>query len=384
MLKLINVLFGFLLPINICLAVDCSSTSNVSIGQSIINEPQNENVDKYEGSYFNPNFINDVCIVKKRKGVNLSANAYYTINSDGNESNLPMEADTAWCIFKVTYYAISVKGTKEKKKIRLFVKDINSKETDEIVNNKSKTVGLFENCKDIIEIQIIASNGMPSYNGNPILYDTSRMFAGCSSLKKIKNLSFLPVIDVRSFNSMFAGCASLEEIICSNKWYTGYVEDMSDMFSGCKALKEIVGLKIWDTSKVKNMSGMFNDCESLEEINGIRYWNVSNVKDMSYMFGGCSALGEINISQWKTNDLEDTAYMFSACMSLTNLNLSNMNTQNVIRMEYMFSLCRELKSIDISNWNTSNVTSMRYMFEGCDGLENIKGRTRKYKRNRKS
>ena len=77
---------------------------------------------------------------------------------------------------------------------------------------------------------------------------------------------------------MFAYCSSLTSIPNISKWNTDHVTNMRGMFLNCKSLKTLPDLTCWNTSMVKDMSDMFNGCISLKTFPKI------NVTDFSEKF----------------------------------------------------------------------------------------------------
>ena len=105
-------------------------------------------------------------------------------------------------------------------------------------------------------------------------------------LKGIKNIT--------NMSYMFAYCSSLNSLSDISKWNTSNVNNMSYMFSSCSSLNSLPDISKWNTSNVNNMSGMFYNCSSLNSLPDISKWNTSKAKnDMSYMFDGCSKLSKI-------------------------------------------------------------------------------------------
>ena len=54
------------------------------------------------------------------------------------------------------------------------------------------------------------------------------------------------------------------------------------MFADCSLLQSLPDLSKWDTKNVKDKSYMFADCSLLQSLPDISKWNTKNVKDMSY------------------------------------------------------------------------------------------------------
>ena len=63
-----------------------------------------------------------------------------------------------------------------------------------------------------------------------------------------------------------------------------YVTDMSCMFAGCSSLISLPDISKWDTSNVNDMNYMFCGCTSLSSLPDISRWNTANVTNMSRIF----------------------------------------------------------------------------------------------------
>ncbi len=52
---------------------------------------------------------------------------------------------------------------------------------------------------------------------------------------------------------------------------------MEYIFAGCTSLESLPDISKWDTREVTNMSGMFVGCMSLKSLRTISKWNTQNV-----------------------------------------------------------------------------------------------------------
>ena len=71
------------------------------------------------------------------------------------------------------------------------------------------------------------------------------------------------------------------------------ITDMSYMFAGCSSLSNLPDISKWNTNNVTNMSSMFSGCSSLSNLYDISKWNTNNVTNMSFMFYGLKESIEI-------------------------------------------------------------------------------------------
>ena len=62
---------------------------------------------------------------------------------------------------------------------------------------------------------------------------------------------------------------------------------MNGMFAGCSSLISLPDLSKWNTEKVTYIHGMFYKCNSLISLPNLYKWNTNNVEDISEMLEGC-------------------------------------------------------------------------------------------------
>ena len=92
-------------------------------------------------------------------------------------------------------------------------------------------------------------------------------------------------LDVSNMRALFAECTSLEKIPDISNWKTQNVIDMNKMFLKCKKIERLPNISVWTTNKVTNMNKMFFGCESLLVLLYISNRNISHFFDISGMFG---------------------------------------------------------------------------------------------------
>lgn len=132
--------------------------------------------------------------------------------------------------------------------------------------------------------------------------NTSSMFYGCNSLKRIPfDLNFYAG-NYYSMASMFSGCSNLEEIGDIND---AYPSDMSNMFSSCYKLRYLpnfnnLNLDRIYTNATTSLRSMFGNCYSLRSIPEEFLKRLSKPTATSYLypvlsgsFSYCYALDEI-------------------------------------------------------------------------------------------
>ena len=59
---------------------------------------------------------------------------------------------------------------------------------------------------------------------------------------------------------------------------------MCYLFAGCSSLKSLPDISKWNTSNVKFITMIFYGCSSLKSLPNISKWNTNNINDISYTF----------------------------------------------------------------------------------------------------
>ena len=174
------------------------------------------------------------------------------------------------------------------------------------------------------------------------------MFNLCSSLKKIKFVSF-DSSQVASMESIFSQCSELEYVELSNL-NTSNITNMKNMFNKCHKLKEIKDINNFITSKVTNMSSMFNECYELESLD-LSNFDTTNVNDMGIMFNKCYKLTYLDLSKFNIKKTKNFESMFNKCCKLKEIKGINNFDVNYLKLnpiitDCMFEGCNELKGCD--------------------------------------
>ena len=87
----------------------------------------------------------------------------------------------------------------------------------------------------------------------------SYLFAHCTSLIHIPDISKWSSSNTLSFNRMFYNCKSLVSIPDISKWKTSNIIEMDNMFQNCQSLTVMPDITVWDTKNC-NIEGMFEGC----------------------------------------------------------------------------------------------------------------------------
>ena len=66
--------------------------------------------------------------------------------------------------------------------------------------------------------------------------------------------------------------------------------NIEGIFAGCSSLTSLPDLSKWNTNNINNMAGIFHGCSSLISIPDISKWNTNNITDIAGIFYGCSSL----------------------------------------------------------------------------------------------
>ena len=119
---------------------------------------------------------------------------------------------------------------------------------------------------------------------------------------------------------------------------------MQCMFARCSSLKSLPDISKWNTSKITNISHIFYGCSSLISIPDISKWNISNVILMSNIFDECESVATLpDISKWNTNKVisKEDAYNIQYQNLITEIEIGNLNTKDQIG-DFIFELAEIL------------------------------------------
>ena len=89
--------------------------------------------------------------------------------------------------------------------------------------------------------------------------DICCLFARCSSLKHLPDISCWNAKNIANIYGLFAGCSSLKTLPDISKWNTDNIRIIEALFYGCSSLKYLPDISKWNTSKVSNISMLFCD-----------------------------------------------------------------------------------------------------------------------------
>ena len=195
-------------------------------------------------------------------------------------------------------------------------------------------------------------------SGEKIQVQTA-MFEGFLSVKEIHGLEQLDASFCQDLSRLFAGCSSLKRADLS-AWNTSSMLKAEGLFDGCVSL-EYAELGDWNLSHCCSISAMFRECNRLQNLD-VRRWNVSQVRDFSDAFSCCYALESLNVSAWNTSSAQTMEGLFNRCSSLSHLDVSHWNTEQLQNGRYLFHRCEKLKKLDLKHWNFRKDMDCRNMF----------------------
>ena len=175
--------------------------------------------------------------------------------------------------------------------------------------------------------------------------------------------------NINNCNGMFQNCKDIVEIDLSH-FDASQVTDMGYMFKGCSSLTSI-NFTNFDTSSVTfSMHWMFCNCNKLYSLD-LSGFNTRQVECMENMFENCYSLTSLNLSNFVTSGLKYTAdLMFLNCSKLEYINLYNAFISDSFYNNDMFILIRE-NTVFCINPNAQNdfksLTRFSCSSSSCDG-----------------
>lgn len=175
-------------------------------------------------------------------------------------------------VFDNTIDASYVSGLFEECKLftNQTVETVISKINIKFMTNKNSLIGTFAG------LEVITKLNLSVWDFSTLeIENMKNMFYGCKNLKELKGIKNLVNSKVIDINSMFANCSSLEEVDISD-WDTSNVEDFSRLFDGCTNLKKITG--VIDMKSCKQYAGMFgiNQGTGCKNLKGLKIKNPPN------------------------------------------------------------------------------------------------------------
>ena len=202
--------------------------------------------------------------------------------------------------------------------------------------NITKNYNLYMNkYRNIVKITI-----------NPYIINCFGMFQNCKDIVEI-DLSHFDASHVTDMGFMFSGCSSLTSINFTNFDTSSVTFSMHWMFCNCTKLYSL-DLSGIDTRKVECMENMFENCYSLISLN-LSNFVTSGLKYHAYfMFSNCSKLEYINLFNAFISDSYFNSNMFQLIPKNTVFCI-NPNARNDFKSLTIFSCSNSDSNCD-DNW----------------------------------
>ncbi len=224
--------------------------------------------------------------------------------------------------------------------------------------------GLFKDCSSLTTI-----NGIDSWKGSSAI-DVSYMFNGDTNLEKLDLAKFNPS-QATNFSYMFAGCTALTSVGDLSQWTGSNATNVAYMFNSDAKLEKL-DLTKFNPSKATDFSYMFYHCTALSSVGDLSKWTGSNATNVSSMFDGDEALTSLDLTNFNPSGSTSFIRMFFNCKSLKSVgDLSQWTGSNATDVSNMFKDDEKLASLDLSNFNPNKVQYFSSMFEGCTALTSL-------------
>ena len=226
------------------------------------------------------------------------------------------------------------------------------------------------------------------------------LFANCSQLKYIPDISVWNLNNVLSIDGLFFKCSSLIKLPDISKWNTSNIISFNYLFSECSKLESLPDISKWNTNKIANLMYLFFNCSSLEFLPDISKWNIFNINEDNrnnyndYIDNNWDS----NITESESDD-DDMNETYNKNYSILNSNYDNdlyigkfciemekiepildIKYESIKSIKYykekliyiiegLFAGCSSLKYLpDISKWNLENTENISNLFLGCSSL----------------
>ncbi len=138
------------------------------------------------------------------------------------------------------------------------------------------------------------------------------MFANCSSIIELPDISNLNFSNVTDMSYFFFGCESLKQLSNILKWDTKQLSNIEAMFENCKSLTFFPDISNWNKNKnISNKNHLFLNCQSLESLPDLSYLFSEEELKNNYIFEGCKKLEEKikgNNKEMENQDLKHSDY----------------------------------------------------------------------------
>ena len=165
-------------------------------------------------------------------------------------------------------------------------------------------------------------------------------------------------------SNIFYGCSSLKKLPDISKWDMKNVKDISYMFYLCSSLISLPDISKWNTQNINNLNSIFENCSLLTFIPNISKWKFKNTIRINDIFKGCNSLLIIpdipkwNISEWKIdNPVTFITSSFNSNLIKGNEN-DSINSEDILKnynsIENIFSLKTNIDNKSFESINSKN------------------------------
>ena len=121
-----------------------------------------------------------------------------------------------------------------------------------------------------------------SYHNDIYLDNIMIVLPKLNSYKKEEMKQFF-LNGIYKMDRLFAGCSSLKYLPNISKWNIKNTTDIRLMFAGCTSLIYLPDISNWNTQNITKLSHLFYNCSSLKSLPDISKWNINNVNDILYL-----------------------------------------------------------------------------------------------------
>ena len=115
-----------------------------------------------------------------------------------------------------------------------------------------------------------------------------------------KNFNSIPAKKIIRFNSIYLGDICFERYAHKSykkeelkKSYLSSAYNMRSLFAGCSSLQYLPNISKWNLIKTTDISAMFSGCTSLISLPDISNWYTQNITNFNLLFYNCSSLKKL-------------------------------------------------------------------------------------------
>jgi len=166
-----------------------------------------------------------------------------------------------------------------------------------------------------------------------IAYSMNGLFAGCSSLKELPDISIWNLSNAKDISSLFYGCSSLKKLPDISKWNTDSITNLNNIFKNCSSLTFIPDISKWKLNNRIKINNIFSGCYSLLSIPDISKWNINIPEELKI-----SSLNPIYIKEKKNNKEKDSSSLNESSSSKDNNDINSFKNNNIPDFSKIYEL----------------------------------------------